>query len=53
MPTYEVTLWEKVTRTITVEADNEEQARDEAENNAGEIEGTSQGFYASDVHEVN
>lgn len=52
MPTYEVTLWEKVTHTITVEAENQEQAREEAKDNMGEVEGTSQGVYASSVFEV-
>lgn len=51
---YEVTLWEKVTHTVIIEADSEEEAGEIAHDIVceGAGESCSQGYYATIVNEV-
>lgn len=59
MPKYEVTLWEKVTHTVTVEADSRDGAADMAEERVCEsggmdedVDTVSQGYSARIVTEL-
>ncbi|MDX5412828.1 MAG: hypothetical protein LPK02_07250 [Rhodobacterales bacterium] len=51
---FEVTLWEKVTYTMTVFAEDEDEAYEAAQEavSEGGCEGVSQGYYAMTSHEI-
>ena len=52
---YEVTFWEKITTTVTVEAENEGEAKEFANDLLGDFDwsdAVSQGIYATIVNEV-
>ena len=55
MPKFEVTFWEKITTTVTVEAKTEDEAKeiaDEARCDLSWGDSVSQGIYATIANEV-